>query len=235
MWGQIALSKNWFIWCRGGRGVEIFWKSALSLINYFSSFHVSSFSRSFVFLLFFLRILMELQSTPHLGAKHLAAFTPSLMRSQTSSSMLALSNTHALLIYLFILQECDTNQPWTFLLFCREGKWKVVAKFDHWNTYSADFEVKKYGMHLYLCKYLWLGLLIPVHLVTPLEKKSSRKSNHLLALILTSHNFSYKFLCKAKYLYFQESVCWNSILSAIFIDSSATSVQCYAKTEKGPL
>ncbi|XP_053085324.1 complement component c3b, tandem duplicate 2 [Pangasianodon hypophthalmus] len=28
----------------------------------------------------------------------------------------------------------------------KEGKWKVVAKFDHWkeNTYSADFEVKKY-------------------------------------------------------------------------------------------
>ncbi|KAK2819584.1 hypothetical protein Q7C36_021230 [Tachysurus vachellii] len=28
----------------------------------------------------------------------------------------------------------------------KEGKWKVVAKFDHWkeNTFSADFEVKKY-------------------------------------------------------------------------------------------
>ncbi|XP_053472713.1 complement C3 [Ictalurus furcatus] len=28
----------------------------------------------------------------------------------------------------------------------KEGKWKVVAKFDHWkeNTYSANFEVKKY-------------------------------------------------------------------------------------------
>lgn len=34
--------------------------------------------------------------------------------------------------------------------------------------------------------------------MTPPEKKSDKKSNHLLALILTSHNFSYKFICEAE-------------------------------------
>lgn len=31
-----------------------------------------------------------------------------------------------------------------------EGMWTVIAKFDHWkqNTFTAPFEVKKYGMAL---------------------------------------------------------------------------------------
>lgn len=37
----------------------------------------------------------------------------------------------------------------SFVPFYREGKWKIVAKFDNLkeNTYSANFEVKKYGMY----------------------------------------------------------------------------------------
>lgn len=35
-----------------------------------------------------------------------------------------------------------------YLRFCNsEGTWKIIAKLDHWpqNTFTAQFEVKKYG------------------------------------------------------------------------------------------